>query len=385
MSASPDSSRLNKSFVDWVAVVRLVAIFMVLASHMADNVAPAERALDSYKSWVPYFGSIMRPCVPLFVMLTGFLLLPVRESMGTFYAKRISRVAIPFVLWIVIYNAMPYIMTAVMGMPGSDINTFFCWYDPATIAVASPMDVLMNSLKSLLFFNVFTTHLWYIFVVVGLYLYLPIFSAWVAQASGRQKGAFLAIWGATLCIPYIREIGGLNLLGACGWNEFHMLYYFAGFNGYLLLGHVLGNAKELNWGKTLLLAIPAAAVGYIVTVVGFDYSLNIPEATEAQIELFYTYCSPNVVLLTAAMFLVLRKMHLGNFGSMRKALTSLSQCSFGIYLSHYLFLGPLYHAVADWTLPRALTITIISVIALLINWAFVALLRHLPKSKWITG
>ena len=37
-------------------------------------------------------GAVLRPCVPLFVMITGALLLPVREDAGPFYRKRIGRV-----------------------------------------------------------------------------------------------------------------------------------------------------------------------------------------------------------------------------------------------------------------------------------------------------
>lgn len=32
-------------------------------------------------------------------------------------------------------------------------------------------------------FSMYTTHLWYIYMLIGLYLYLPILSAWLQQAS----------------------------------------------------------------------------------------------------------------------------------------------------------------------------------------------------------
>lgn len=43
-----------------------------------------------------------------------------------------------------------------------------------------------------------------------------------------------------------------------------MLYYFAGFNGYLLLGHYLRN---LDWslGKILAIGLPMFVIGYAVT------------------------------------------------------------------------------------------------------------------------
>ncbi len=379
--------RLNESFIPWVAVVRAVAIFMVIASHIADNVSPAERMTDLYKSWVPYYGSILRPCVPFFVMLTGFLLLPVKEDIATFLRKRLPRVIIPFAIWVFIYNAIPYVITTLMGKPAAEVNYLFAWYDPATISVATFSDVLINSAKSLLFFNVFTTHLWYIFVIVGLYLYLPIFSAWVQQATMKAKSYLLVIWGISLFLPFLRTYANAHSLGACGWNEFHMLYYFAGFNGYLLLGHMLGQMQPLGWVRTLIISLPLMAVGYAVTVVGFGHSLNIPNATEAQVELFYTYCSPQVVMLTAGMFLLLKQLSgcLSCCPCLSKPLQSLSKLSFGIYLSHYIILGPVYHAALTWNMPSAVKMTIASFIALGINWLLVWGLSKLPKSRYLIG
>ncbi len=48
--------------------------------------------IGEIKFWGAAYGAVLRPCVPLFVMITGALLLPVRESSGTFYKKRIMRV-----------------------------------------------------------------------------------------------------------------------------------------------------------------------------------------------------------------------------------------------------------------------------------------------------
>ncbi len=380
------SHRLNQNYIPWVAIVRAVAIFMVIAAHISDNVSPAERATDLYRSWVPYYGSFLRPCVPFFVMLTGFLLLPVREEMGGFLKKRLPRIIIPFVVWVFIYNAMPYVISTLMGQPASSVQYFFAWYSPEAISATSFADVLINSAKSLLFFNVFTTHLWYIFVILGLYLYLPIFSAWVSQASQRTKCYFLAIWGVSLFLPYLRVYADPHTLGACGWNEFNMLYYFAGFNGYLLLGHMLGQAKDRSMLATLAMALPMMAVGYIVTVKGFGHSLTIPNVTEAQVELFFTYCSPNVVLLTVGMFMLLKSIApFFNKPFLVAPLQSLSRCSFGIYLSHYVLLGPIYHMAFSWNMSSPVKMTIASVIALILNWLLVYLLSKLPRSRYIIG
>lgn len=49
----------------------------------------------------------MRPAIPLFVMVTGALLLPVRTTTPAFYKKRLLRVMVPFLIWSVAYNLFP--------------------------------------------------------------------------------------------------------------------------------------------------------------------------------------------------------------------------------------------------------------------------------------
>lgn len=376
---------MQKTREGWVDVIRFVAIFMVIASHCGDNVSQADRVLPEYKQLSSIFLSLLRPCVPLFVMLTGYLLLPIKQmDLSTFYKKRIGRVAIPFVIWVVIHSLFGW----GISLFGGDLDTvkgFFAWAD------ADPSQTLSASLMRVVYglrnFGTYTTHMWYLYVVIGLYLYMPIFSAWVKQATNKDKWLFATIWGATLFIPYIKAFvpslpypEQIYVWGGCAWNEFHMLYAFAGFNGYLLLGHLLGTLKMWSWMKTLAFSIPAYALGFWVTLTGFRSMLNRPNATEAQIELFFTYCSPNVLLMTAATWMLLRKIDWHN-----RILANLADCSFGIYLIHYTVLGPVYRLLEALALPKLVHLTVSSFVVLGITWGIIALLRCTPWSYALTG
>ncbi len=376
---------MTKKRVGWVDVIRAVAIFFVLASHCGDNVPQALRTTETYLTINTAFNSFLRPCVPLFIMLTGFLLLPLASSeMGAFYKKRISRVALPFLVWVVVFSCWGWLMS-LFGGDLQSVEGFFAY------AAGDPSQALGDSLMRVVWsfrnFGTYITHMWYIYVIIGLYLYLPIFSAWVKQATERQKWGYLAIWGVTLFIPYIKEFipsmpypEANYVWGGCAWNEFHMLYAFAGYNGYLLLGHLLGNMKPWSWAKTLAFAVPAFAAGYAVTLAGFKGMLMTPGATEWQIELFFTYCTPNVVLMTAALWMVLRKIDWHN-----RWLANLADCSFGIYLIHYVALGPIYRALNTLGLDSVSHLVLSSILVLVASWAIVAAMRCLPISYLLTG
>lgn len=231
-----------KTHVVWLDVVRLIAMFTVVCCHCTDpfNFYPGDSPIiGDIKFWGAAYGAFLRPCVPLFVMITGALLLPVREETSIFYKKRILRVFWPFLIWSVIYNLFPW-FTGLLGLRPELILDFFP-YSGEEVTRQS-LSVSLGYIAQIPFnFSLLDVHMWYIYLLIGLYLYLPIFSAWVEKVSDKAKLWFLAGWGVTLFIPYYREFVSPYIWGGCSWNEFSMLYYFAGFNGYLLLGHYLRN------------------------------------------------------------------------------------------------------------------------------------------------
>ena len=111
----------------WLDVVRLVAMFTVVCCHCTDpfNFYPGTSPdIVDIKFWGAVYGAALRPCVPLFVMITGALLLPVRGDASAFYKKRIPRVFFPFLIWSVIYNLFPWI-TGLLGVEPKVILDFF--------------------------------------------------------------------------------------------------------------------------------------------------------------------------------------------------------------------------------------------------------------------
>jgi len=370
----------------WADVLRFIAMFMVISVHCTDpfNISPAARLNPEYNFWGTIYGSVLRPCVPLFVMLTGMLLLPVRQEIGPFYKKRLTRVIYPFLIWSVLYSLFPW-FTGVLGLEPSVITKFFVY------AGDTPSQAFSDSLHNILMipfnFTPLSTHMWYIYMLVGLYLFMPIFSAWIKEATDKQKRMYLYFWGATLFMPYLHEYVAKYMLGSCPWNgSFDMLYYFAGFNGYLLLGHYLSKGNDWSISKTLLISGALFAVGYAVTYVGFGKMVADPKSTEEQIELFFLYCTPNVFLMTIAVFLVAQKIRISS-PFWVNVFANLTKFGFGIYMVHYFLVGPSFMIVDFLKIPIPIQIPVAASITFAVAWLFTALVyRLLPtKAKWIMG
>lgn len=382
----PSTKLSQKEHIVWLDVVRLIAMFTVVCCHCTDpfNFYPGTAPnIDEIKFWGAAYGAFLRPCVPLFVMITGALLLPVRGEASVFYKKRIPRVLFPFLIWSVLYNLFPWV-TGLLGLSPNVILDFFPY--AGEDVMRQSLSVAIEYILQIPFnFSILAVHMWYIYLLIGLYLYLPIFSAWVEKASERAKLWFLMAWGVTLLIPYYNYFVSGYLWGTCSWNSFGMFYAFAGFNGYLLLGHYLRN---LDWSlsKTLAIGIPMFAVGYTVTFLGFRYITSLPEYTDEMLELFFLYCSLNVVMMTIPVFMLAKKVKVRSEG-IKKALANLTLCGFGIYMVHYFLTGPSVVLVRAIGIPISIQIPIAAVIAFGTSWLIVwAIYRALGrKAKYIVG
>ena len=378
------SNQKNQHIV-WLDVVRFIAMFTVVCCHCTDpfNFYPGTAPnIGEIKLWGAIYGSVLRPCVPLFVMITGALLLPVRGDASTFYKKRIPRVFYPFLIWSVLYNLFPWI-TGLLGLNPQIILDFFPYAGEEVMQQS--FSVSLEYILMIPFnFSILAVHMWYIYLLIGLYLYLPVFSAWVEKASERAKLMFLLAWGVTLLLPYYYQFVSNYLWGTCSWNSFGMLYAFAGFNGYLLLGHYL---KNLEWSlkKTLAIGIPMFAAGYAVTFLGFRHITALPEYTDEMLELFFTYCSLNVVMMTIPVFMLAKKVKV-NSERMKKALANLTVCGFGIYMIHYFFTGPSVVLMRAIDMPIGLQIPVAAILAFAVSWGLVWLIYRTGKvAKYIVG
>src|SRR5690606_15327951 len=93
-------ARLSTSDSIGFEVIRVTACFMVIFLHVA-----AIGFHDFVPGWWAsnVYDSLLRSCVPLFLMLTGALLLRKEEPLHDFFSRRFSRIVPPFLFWSFFY------------------------------------------------------------------------------------------------------------------------------------------------------------------------------------------------------------------------------------------------------------------------------------------
>ena len=128
------------------------------------------------------------------------------------------------------------------------------------------------------------------------------------------------------------------------------------------------------------------AVGYAVTFVGFRHMTSLPDYTDEMLELFFTYCSLNVALMTIPVFMLCKQIRIRS-ERLQRALANLTLCGFGVYMIHYFFTGPSVMLVRAVGVPIPLQIPLASLVAFGVSWLLVAAAYKYfgKKTRWVLG
>lgn len=367
--------------IGWIDLLRIIACFLVIVSHCCDPfVAQFDVNQTSFLTGV-FTGSLVRPCVPLFVMMTGVLLFPVNLSMADFYKKRIQRIVIPLVFWSL---ALPLLFFAYLNYINPTTQNPSISLDHYTLSAT------LNKLYTFIFnFNFDTIPLWYMYMLIGLYLIIPILSAWLKQASKKDIALFLWIWGITLLLPYIKmaapllgyggNFGNMGLLGICDWNDYGTFYYTSGFIGYLVLAYYLvKHPLNWSWKRTLSITIPMFLIGYAITAFGFILTQKHFPGNYANLEIVWYFAGINVFMMTFPVFVIVQKIKTAP----SERLSRLASLTLGIYLCHFLFVQISYDIIeAVYPLPTLVRIILMVCVTFLLSYLLVLVMERFKLTR----
>ena len=382
------------AFIDWL---RVAACLMVMLVHSSENFYGADAsgmagnlsmlANESNRFWVAFYdGFLSRTAVPLFMIISAFLLVPLKpgQTMTGFYKRRFGRILPPLVLFLLLYSFLPLLWG---GMT---------W------------EQSMADLKLLPFnFPSMAGHLWFMYPLISLYIIIPVVSPWLEKASAKDERIFLGFFAFTTLIPWLRRFVTPELWGECFWNGFNAFWYCSGYLGYLVLAHYI--RTHLDWTRSKRLWVGAACflVGALFTGWSFWWKGVPGQLIETpMLEWSWEFCTPNVLLATFGVFLmftcikdpVVPEPDLSVTENNQPVpepvegpfISRLARLTYGMYLMHMFFLAP----IAAWMvngdpghplIPVALAIPAIALLSFICSAITTWLLSHLPASKYIVG
>lgn len=326
-----------------VDLIRALAITLVILLHAGASFEV------SFQNPFPWCG------VPLFVMLSGTLLLDpskIAEPLGVFFRKRLSRIALPFLFWGMIYFAW-------RSFANSEALTFDSIWRGFLGAGQYPY-----------------YHFWFVYMLIGLYLVTPILRVVFAHASSKILGYFILLWFVgTGIVPLL---GGF----ASVWLD-SQLFIIPMWMGYFVLGAYMQTMRlSSKVFYTILFSgfLWASFYGWLVTVTGGGTGQLL---------------ATNTILASGVLFLVLcvapTKSLERRFPRTYGLLVRVGQNSFGIYLLHVIVLevlgerGLFGFNLSIMSLNPILGIPLLSLFTLIVTFGIIWLLRKVPMLNKAIG
>jgi len=341
--------------IDWINNLRLVALYAVIILHVT-SLLLMQYGKVSISDWMvaDFFNATVRFAVPVFVMITGALLLHREYEIGGFLKKRLGRVVVPFLFWSLIYIGYSLYNEEITFTNNGWANYRLVLH---LLKVGS------------------SYHLWYVYMLIGLYFFIPVIGKFVRHASEKEILYFLAVWFVILLVtqPYLSR-----------YNPSVDMHYFAGFVGYLVLGHYLAfndfKIKHLRLWMILLfvLSVLLIAIGSRLIVTNREWPGTM----------FYEPVSPPVVLLALSVFMIFKLSAPKLSPVIIRIRDFAGSYNYGIYLAHALVLYFLEDpfGVSYKLCTPIVAIPLTALLCFIITLGLVWAVNKLPiVGKWVSG
>ena len=357
-NTKPQISQQKKPRVLWLDLLRISAIVLVLFVHAAAQTIH-NTPLNSTRFYaLVIYDDLAHIAVPLFVMISGCMLLDPKRPFDTrkFYSKNIFRIVVAFLFWTsvnLVYDAARYYFEH-DGFSGFSVENMFKGFFVGKI------------------------YMWYLFMIFGLYIITPL----VRCITKEMKNAkyFLSVFAVFGClIPTLVEFGKVFDITALKWLDAmrgNMRFYFAlGYTGYYVMGYILYRCKISKRTEYLLYAM--SLLLSVASVVG---TIKISQMKGKDYTGLYGYPMLNIVINSAAVFVFFKnRVSRLNLQRFEKAIVTLSGCTFGIYLTHMYaidfledigFTNRLFHAL--------FSVPVLVLCAFLLSLALTYIIKHIP-------
>ncbi len=295
-------------------LLRVLAAMAVVVLHI--SAGWLDQTAVGGTSWTVLctYDALVRWCVPMFVMLSGAFLLDPKKSVNLrdIFFRYILRVLVALLVWGILYALLDY----------GHSNWHFTW-----TGVKSAFGYVLRAQTHY--------HLWFLYVIIGLYLVTPVLRAFVRGASrGTFHWFFLLTFLFYSLLPTLQQLFPNRMALPMMWADRFNIHLVLGYVGYYVAGYYLKNYTLGRLAEFLIYIL--GILGAVATVWGtIVLSVRAGSLNAVLLE----YSAPNVALMSVAVFVLFRYvLGVSEERSRRQRLGGVARITFGIYLVHDLFI-----------------------------------------------
>lgn len=311
----------KESFSVPLAAIRTFAIVAVVSLHVTDAIVNRANYLGGISWWFANFiNSLSRVAVPLFIMLSGYLILsnPKNFKFSSQLKRTTIRIGIPLIFWTCFYFLWRQKW----------------WGESISFDYVSKKVLLADLI-----------HLYFLVIIAGLYLITPFLKKFFIQKNKptQLKIIIVSFSASVLATILVYKIPALDSFK----NLFTLPLFYLGFylTGYLLRNFHLNRTQSVVFVIAgLTLVVITALLNYVNRVLMMQKNTLFWSSNNAQY--FSDYLSPNVILMSVAIFLLILNLESTKVLKNRTVINILKHLSFtalGVYLLHPFVIDLLDH------------------------------------------
>ncbi len=334
-----------------VDFIRVVSIFAVVLLHVS-AACVVEINDTTSNEWIigNLFDSFVRWCVPVFIMLSGYLLLrkeTLKEDTTLFYKKRVFRLGIPILVWSCIFLLWGLIKT---NLKGEIEPSFF------------------NNIINPLINGIPHYHLWFLFMIICLYAITPLIRKVMSILTEKELWIYSFIF---------LGLSSLELF----FQNVSIKPFFLNFMQYIpyfILGYLIGKIQFSK--KYFFYSIIIFVISSLCTFIGTFYIVNYINYKQY---ILYNYLSITTIFASTSIFYILLNIKINE--SIRR-ISLLAPLTLGIYIVHPLFIeSARYLSLKVENYNPILSIPIFTFIIFLLSSLLIFILQKIPYVKRTLG
>jgi len=349
----------NKNNIQWLDTLRTLATIGVIIIHVTSPLVNMSYGKNMEFWWIGnVVDSIARYSVPLFLMISGATLLNKEYGIVEFYRKRVSRVLVPFLFWMIAYWVFRWAMLSFKQQPRS-------------------FEAIIKWGIELFLKEGISKHLWYIYMILFIYLFVPFLGKILRKLSELKILMLLLGW---VIFSFIFKSMPINQYGWSNGFGDKLLGYFL-HTGYLVLGFYLSNLNFKSNNVKVYSVITFFLCALTTAILTYTSSQNAHKLDLS----YYIYFTPIAILQCCAIFLWIKDITVRN-KSVLWLQNTISNYSYGIYLVHIMVIGVFFRYGIFWTMAHPfISLPLVSILTLTTSCAIIFVLRKIPFGKYVAG
>lgn len=332
--------------IDFARIIAVLAVIMIHCSAKLISIKlPLEFAVGNF------FDAISRIAVPLFVMISGALMLDETRmvTVKKLITKNIKTIVIMLFIWSMLYSL---IYNVVIPLQNGEIIKWSKVFK----------EILLGHF-----------HLWYLYMIIGLYLITPFLRTWV-----NRKNAFLVLMFIGISLIFQFTIPLITSLSAYLSELRHLITFLNKFNlgffgiytCYFLTGWYIVHIGLVKRYRFVLYSLSIFSLAFTLFYVYFtkDYGNGYSNGN------IFTY------IYSTGVFLAINRFNIRISVRTQDCLKLFSNLTFGVYIVHIFVLDQIVMIIPYTNMPVFYVLIIFCLVSIL-SFGIVYLGSRIPIVK----